>query len=97
MYMKHKHFYVVTYDVSDTRRRDKVVKIMESIGTRMNLSVFECMLTEKQYQTMVNHLEKIVVPGEDRINIYPLCTECFARIQYIPGFKLKPSPKITVI
>lgn len=97
MYMKHKHFYVVTYDVSDTRRRDKVVKIMESIGTRMNLSVFECMLTEKQYQTMVNRLEKIVVSGEDRINIYPLCTECFARIQYIPGFMQKASPKITVI
>ena len=53
--MKHKHFYVVTYDVGDTKRRDKVVKLMESIGTRMNFSVFECMLTDKQYQNMVSH------------------------------------------
>lgn len=95
--MKHKHFFVVTYDISDTKRRDKVVKIMESIGTRMNFSVFECMLTEKQYLSMVNRLEKIAEPGEDRINIYPLCTECYARIQYIPEFKQKPSSMITVI
>ena len=96
-YMKHKHFYVVTYDVSDTKRRDKVVKLMESIGTRMNYSVFECMLTEKQYQNMIARLEKIIEPVEDRINIYPLCTECFARIRYIPEIKVKASPKIMVV
>jgi len=95
--MKHKHFYVVTYDVSDTKRRDKVVKIMESIGTRMNFSVFECMLTDIQYQNMIKRLEKIVSQREDRINIYPLCMECYARIQYIPEVKQKSPPTIAVI
>ena len=95
--MKHKHFYVLTYDISDTKRRDKVVKMMESIGTRMNFSVFECMLTEIQYQNMVKRLDKIVSLREDRINIYPLCMECYARIQYIPTIKQKLPSKITVI
>ena len=95
--MKRKHFYVVTYDIADDKRRNKVVKLLESIGTRMNFSVFECMLTDIQYRRMCNQLEKIVVKREDWVNIYPLCTECYARIEYIPPIKKKEPVKIVVI
>lgn len=95
--MKHKHFYVVTYDISDTKRRNKVMEIMESVGTRMNYSVFECMLTNIQYNNLLKRLAKIVVVREDWINIYPLCTECYARIQYIPDLRKKEPVKIIVI
>jgi len=95
--MKRKHFYVVTYDIADDKRRNKVVKLLEGIGTRMNFSVFECMLTDMQYRRMCNQLEKIVVRREDWVNIYPLCTECYARIEYIPPIKKKEPVKIVVI
>ena len=95
--MKHKHFYVVTYDIGDTKRREQVMKIMESVGTRMNYSVFECMLTENQYKSLRNRLAKIVVQKEDWINIYPICRECYARIQYIPNIKMKSPAKIAVV
>ena len=95
--MRHKHFYVVTYDISDDKRRNQVVKLMESIGTRMNYSVFECMLTDIQYNNMCKRLAKIVVHREDWVNIYPLCTECFARIQYIPDLKKKTPTKIGAV
>ena len=42
------------------------------------------------------HLAKIVIRKEDRVNIYPLCTECFARIEYIPPIR-KVSAKIEVV
>ena len=67
-----KQFYVVTYDIGDDKRRNQVVKLMESIGTRMNFSVFECMLTDVQYRSMCNRLRKIIVKREDWVNIYPL-------------------------
>ncbi len=95
--MKRKHFYVVTYDVSDDKRRGKVVKLLEGIGTRMNFSVFECMLTDIQYRNMCSQLSKIVVKREDWVNIYPLCTECYARIAYIPDIKKKEPVKIAVV
>lgn len=95
--MKHKHFYVVTYDISDSKRRDKVMKIMEAAGTRMNYSVFECMMTETQYKKLVERLSKIVMAKEDWINIYPLCTECYARIQYLPERGKKKAEKIIVV
>ena len=89
--MKRKHFYVVTYDIGDDKRRNKVVKLLEGIGTRMNFSVFECMLTDIQYRNMCNQLAKIIVKKEDWVNIYPLCTECYARITYIPLCRLSRS------
>ena len=54
--MRRKHFYVVTYDISD-----------------------------------------IVTRREDWVNIYPLCSECFARIEYIPPVKKKEPVKIAVV
>lgn len=95
--MKHKHFYVIAYDIGDDKRRDKVVKVLENVGTRVNYSVFECMLTDVQYKKICDRLEKIVVKREDWINIYPLCTECYARIRYIPNLKMKEPVKIVVI
>lgn len=88
---------VVTYDIGDDKRRAKVVKLLEGIGTRMNFSVFECMLTDIQYRNMCNRLAKIIVKREDWVNIYPLCTECYARITYIPDIKKKEPVKIVVI
>lgn len=95
--MRKKHFYVVTYDIGDDKRRNKVVKLMESIGTRMNYSVFECMLTDLQYQDMCKRLARVIVKLEDWVNIYPLCTECYARINYIPQIKKKDPVKIVVV
>lgn len=95
--MKHKHFYVVTYDISDTKCRDKVMKVLEAVGDRVNLSVFECMLTDAQYRKLCGLLEKLVASRQDRINIYPLCTECYARINYIPKVRSQDPPRIVVI
>ena len=67
--MKHKHFYVVTYDIGDDKRRNQVVKLMESIGTRMNYSVFECTLTDVQYRNMCKRLERLIVLRQN--SIYP--------------------------
>lgn len=95
--MKHKHFYVVTYDISDTKRRDKVVKTLEAVGDRVNLSVFECMLTDVQYRKLCERLAKLVQSHHDRINVYPICTECYARIRYIPAINTPRLPKILVV
>ncbi len=60
-------------------------------------SVFECMLTDVQYRKMCTELAKVIVRREDWVNIYPLYTECYARITYIPDIIRKESVKIAVI
>ena len=93
--MRLKHFYVVTYDISDTKRRERVVKILEAIGHRVNYSVFECFLTDIQYRNMCSRLAPNVVGKDDQVNIYPICSECYARIHYIP--LLRPKDPTTVV
>ena len=35
-------FVLVAYDISSTRRRNKIAKVLSRYGDRVNLSVFEC-------------------------------------------------------
>ena len=39
--------YVVSYDISSDRLRNKVARTLEGYGTRIQYSVFECKLSEK--------------------------------------------------
>jgi CRISPR-associated protein Cas2 len=39
---------VVSYDISDDKRRRKVAQIMEGYGYRVQYSVFECDLDKKR-------------------------------------------------
>ena len=43
-----KRFVVIAYDITKTKTRNSVVKKVLRYGGRINLSVFECMLTDSQ-------------------------------------------------
>ena len=68
---------LVTYDVNTTtserrRRLRKVAKICEGHGQRVQLSVFECSLTETQTVGFTNRLVKVIDPTLDSLRIYTL-------------------------
>jgi len=65
-------FWIVCYDITDDKRRTKVVKIMESYGMRAQYSVFECDMSDRQQMRMKAQLEKVIDPEEDDIRFYPL-------------------------
>lgn len=80
-------FCIVAYDVADTRRRNKLVKIIEKYGIRINYSVFECMFTAAQFQKIQEKTHALMNEKEDRIVYYPICLDCYAKIRYQPEFK----------
>lgn len=82
-----KRMVVVAYDIKSDRRRSHVVKILERIGVRVNFSVFECLLTDKQYDSLRNDILKCISPKEDSIVYYPICLNCFTQIIYQPEKK----------
>lgn len=96
MYTK-KHFYVIAYDIADDARRRKVVKVLEPIGVRINWSVFECMLTFLQLEKAKEALYKLIKVKEDSIVIYPICRECFSKVEYFPKKRRIVPKKIVVI
>lgn len=69
-------FLLVSYDICNTKRLQRVAKIMERYGSRVQYSVFECMLTHRQQDDLRAKLEKIIKPKEDSVRIYRLCEDC---------------------
>lgn len=74
-----RHRYVVVYDVADDGRRNKIAQVLEGYGERVQYSVFECLLTEKQFEELWKALGKRIKADEDSVRAYELCELCAGR------------------
>lgn len=79
-----KRFFVIAYDISNTKRRNRVIKILRPYGVRVNFSVFECMLTNKQTVEIKERIHSVIDGRYDRVIYYPLCLDCYSKIEYQP-------------
>jgi CRISPR-associated protein Cas2 len=78
-------FVVISYDISEDKRRTKIHKILKSYGQWMQYSVFECDLTNTQYAKLRSRLAKIIKPKEDSVRFYTLCACCQPKVERIGG------------
>ena len=76
---------VVTYDISEDKRRTKIHKALTSYGQWMQFSVFECVLTPAEYARLRNRLSGLIKPDEDSVRFYFLCACCQAKVERIGG------------
>lgn len=75
---------VVSYDISDNKRRSKIAKIMEGYGYRVQYSVFECELDRKKLAELMQRLRPLVnKKAEESIRIYPLSAESEKKLKVI--------------
>jgi len=65
---------LITYDISDNKRRRKVEKLLSSYGYRVNYSVFELEIAPGKFQKIIRSLKK-VSENADHIRIYILNKE----------------------
>ncbi len=68
-------FYVITYDISDDKRRNKLAKILKDFGERVQFSVFECNLNDKLLERFLKRAEKVMDIKEDSLRVYELTEE----------------------
>jgi CRISPR-associated protein Cas2 len=73
--------YVVTYDIKDDRRRNRVARVLEGHGERVQYSVFECRLTAGQFDELWEELAKKIDDEEDSLRAYRLCPVCAAWVK----------------
>lgn len=76
-------FIVVSYDIPDDKRRNRVAKTLEDYGTRVQYSVFEVNLDAKQVAKMRARLKKVMNESQDSIRFYTLCAACFKQIEVL--------------
>jgi len=68
--------YFISYDISSDSRRVKSAKILQQCGVRMQYSLFECDLKEKEVSEIRKKLESIINCKTDSIFFLPLCEAC---------------------
>jgi CRISPR-associated protein Cas2 len=76
---------IVTYDISNDKRRTKIHKALTAYGQWMQYSVFECSVTPTQYTKLRNRLHKLIKPEQDSIRFYFLCECCQGKVERIGG------------
>lgn len=79
-----KVLYIIAYDIVDDKRRNKISKILEKYGSRVNFSVFECMFTDSQLLRVQKEIGNMIASKEDTVVYYPCCVNCFTKIVYQP-------------
>ena len=50
--------YLIAYDISDDARRTKLAELLEGFGQRVQRSVFECDLNEREYQALERKMKR---------------------------------------
>ena len=71
--------WVISYDIKNDRTRRKVHDILKNHGERVQFSVFECRLNNKEFE-FLRSLVKPMLEREDSIRWYPLCKWCADKI-----------------
>lgn len=74
-------FVVIAYDIVCDRRRDRVARLLSGYGERVNYSVFECDVRERQFEKLQKRMLQLIDPNEDRVRYYELCLNCRVRIR----------------
>lgn len=68
--------HVVCYDISNDRSRDQMSRRLLDFGTRIQESVFECLLDDALYERLIVRLESVPLGEDDRVRIYRICADC---------------------
>ena len=75
---------VIAFDVTDDRRRYRVVKFLKALAVRVQKSVFEATdLDDAPFLRLRSELEGIIDLGTDRLRYHRLCAACARRAVHV--------------
>ena len=97
MALKERHI-IVSYDISNPLRLNRVAKVMKDYGERVLKSVFECVIDEENYKVMKKEVEDLIEREEDSIRYYFICGKCLELIEYLGrGEEFKEDDDFTIL
>ena len=67
--------YLITYDITDNKRRNKLFKFLLGYGINVELSVFEVEVDKSSLKIIISEIKKIINPKEDVVYIFPYYKE----------------------
>lgn len=88
-------FVVVSYDISNTRRRNRLHRALKNFGTRVQYSVFECVLESRDMRRLHAAVQR-EIKDDDHVRYYRLCEHCVRQAEALGGVVSRPAPTTVV-
>ena len=80
---------VIAFDITDDRKRYRVVKLLKALAVRVQKSVFEAAcLAEPRFLRLRSDLEQVIDPTTDSLRYHRLCKACARRVVHIGAVPL---------
>ncbi len=70
-------FVIISYDIKNNQRRNKVCNELKNYGEHVQYSVFECNLSQTEIKQLQINLEQHLNKKQDSLVYYFLCQKCF--------------------
>ncbi|MCS7237918.1 MAG: CRISPR-associated endonuclease Cas2 [Thermoguttaceae bacterium] len=65
----------------DDRRRERVARVLDDFGVRVQESVFELWLREEDWEVLEARLAPLLAEGVGEVRFYPLCRSCRQKVR----------------
>ena len=75
---------IISYDITDDHKRQKLFKYLRNIGLHSQKSFFECNMSHKNIKSLSNFVNSLELEGSDSVLVYHLCSKC-SKNSYILG------------
>ena len=90
-------FFVISYDVVDNKRRNKLCNKLKDFGEHVQYSVFEADLSPKLFEKMLREIKELIDEKEDNVRIYSLCSSCRKKIIYLGSANPPPNKRDIIV
>ena len=73
--------YLITYDISNDKRRTKLATLLDKYGIRVNYSVYECELNQTKFDKLLYEIElqKLIDKKYDSLRFYYIHKNALSR------------------
>jgi len=89
---------IVTYDIADPRRLNRVAKVIKDYGTRVQKSKFEITVDHRTFLEMKVRIENTIEPSEDGVKYFPVCDKCAGTLEIIgQGIFIDPEEEYYIL
>jgi CRISPR-associated protein Cas2 len=92
-----RNFYLLTYDIADNKRRQKIARLCEAVAERVQESVFEAYLTPDELSKLLKKTARRFKDEEDSLRVYLLCAACREKVATFGQGKVTPPPAVVVV
>lgn len=91
---------IISYDIISSNKRNRIIRVLREYGNRVQKSVFECDVSEKDRLDIFSRLSQIMEGEEDpkdSIRFYKVCEKCLSQTRIIGIGKIEERPDYLII